>query len=460
MRTILAATLCGMMMYAPAMAQDAEPAPSAPIVTDQGQPQAQDAVSSELTPPAEITGKPVGSTLPDWAMVGPISGYTYFHRAGASLADQRADLRACRPTILAMTYPFGAETGAAGLNNYDPQVLINSGHSPGAVAGAGLVIALGVAAAIAAEQRAYELRSMQLNYENCMMVRGWSVMVLDDEAGIALGRLGERRLDERLETMVGAPTPIGTAGRQFDRAFSYRAHDTIAEMSLSLRSLPDSYFSREPRRGNNMLNAVNRSEERERAIQARESARREAERQRLLEAAFSGRPTEAGSISVDTVSALPEGSAMILMRSAGPTPRFVRMDTQEGDGADLIGLSASDQVSAFVVPAGDWRLVSLSTKTPATSHCLGAPVLRIAAGEIVFAGAFATDGSVDFGLDDARAVLAQQPHLAERLQAGSYSNGSTFECGIAAFATAYEIADAPFVEGYAGGSRALAAASE
>jgi len=165
-------------------------------------------------------------------------------------------------------------------------------------------------------------------------------------------------------------------------------------------------------------------------------------------------------VDIATLPELPQGSALVLVESAGPAPRFVRMNAQEGDGFDHIGLYQFNSVSAFVVPAGDWRLVSLSTDTPATSHCLGAPMFRVEPGQVVFAGALNVDGEVSLTLDNARAALAAQPHLAERLQPASYVNGSTFECGSAWFATAYEITDAPFVEGYAGGTRAGAAASE
>ena len=461
MRTLLAATLCGMMMHAPALAQDAEPSPSAPAATDEAQPQEHDAVSSGATE-SEPAGKPDGAS-PSSATIGPVAGYTYFHRAGASLEDQRADLDACRPVVLAMNYflPDTAVQSGSGTPATPLYMPYNPSVSPGAELGAGLVLMIGAAAAMAAQQRALELRSMQLNYENCMLVRGWSVMVLDNESGAGLDRLSRAQLTSQLDSMVGAAAPLGSIGRAFDNAHQFRPASEVDEMSLSLRLLPDSYLAREVPRGNNMLNAVNRREERDRALRARERAQREAERQRAAEAAYvGGFDGAASSVDIASMPEPPEGSALVLIESAGPSPRFVRTNVREGDGFDHIGLHQFNTVLAFAVPAGDWRLVSLSTDTPATSHCLGAPMFRVEPGQVVFAGAFDADGGVSLGLDDARAALAAQPHLAERLQAASYVNGSTFECGSAWFATAYEIADAPFVEGYAGGSRAGAPASE
>ncbi|PZO47241.1 MAG: hypothetical protein DCF16_18015 [Alphaproteobacteria bacterium] len=462
MRALWAAAICGLIFCAPATAQDGGqvaqiPAESEEItdpvtaenasVAEDGQVADANAETSDAKDKAEINSIPT---------IGPVAGYTYFHRQGATLADQRADLAMCRPTILAMTHenPSVVQSGGYPTTVYVPQN--GPAMSAGAAAGAGVAAIIVVAAVAAAQQRAGELRGMQLNYENCMLTRGWSVMVLDQETGNTLDRLSESRLEERLESMVGAAAPLGALGRAFDNAHQFGAHADVDEMSLSLRFLPDNYFAREVRRGNNMLHAASRREERERAERARERDAREAERERALEAAYEGRTEGAASVDIGALAELPEGSALILVESVGPTPRFVRMNAQEGDGADLIASRHSNTLSAFVVPAGDWRLVSLWTGAPATSHCLGAPVFRANAGDVVFAGAFGADGAADLTLENVRAQLAEHPALAERLQAASYTNGSTFECGLASFATAYEIEGAPFAEGYAWGSRAAA----
>lgn len=459
MRTLWTAALCGLMLHAPALAQDGGQTADPNVAAENLQ--AEESVATDQIPQdlETIPGKPGTFAVPPSATVGPVAGYTYFHRTGATLADQRADLDACRPTILAMTYLHQPQQGGAGggVGYYDPQVFINQGYSPSAVAGAGIVLALGAAAAMSAEQRAQELRSMQLNYENCMLVRGWNVMVLDQETGRSLDRASSSRLAQRLEDMVGASAPLGTLGRTFDNAHQFRALQDIDEISLSLQVLPSSYLAREVRRGSNMLNATNRREERERALRARERAAREAERERAVRVAFGGN-VESAVVGVDTgvPADMPEGSALVLIESDGPTPRIVRLNAVDGDGADHISLRRLNSLSAFIVPAGAWRLVSLATDAPATSHCLGAPVFQVAPGEVVFAGAFDADGGVDLGLDEVRAALASQPHLAERLEVAPWVNGSVFECGEASFATAYEIADAPFVEGYTFGSRAPA----
>lgn len=450
MRKLVSAALCVAVIAAPVTAQENGQVVETPA------PAAQTSDANVEAPSSEMLDDKFGVD----ALGGPVAGYAYFHRAGATLADQRADIDACRPVVLAMTHaaPAGVQsTNGYGATTYYYAPQSGPTMSAGAAAGAGVAAVIVVAAAVAAAQRAAELRGMQLNYENCMMVRGWSVMVLDNETGNSLDRLNESRLAERLGAMVGAAAPLGTVGRQFDNTQHFHTLAEVDEMSLSLRFLPDNYFAHELRSGNNMLNAASRREERERALRARARAEREAERERAVQAAYVGRPEgEAGSVDISTFAELSEGSALILVESGGPMLRFVRMNAQEGDGPDSIAPAQANTVSAFVVPAGDWRLVSLWTGAPATSNCLGAPVLRVGAGDVVFAGGFAANGAVDFALDNARGRLAAQPALAERLQAAAYTNGSTFECGAASFATAYEIGGAPFAEGYAWGSRAAA----
>jgi hypothetical protein len=284
-------------------------------------------------------------------------------------------------------------------------------------------------------------------------------MVLDAEAGAHLDRLSERRLSEQLETLVGAASPFGSIGRRFNNEHHFAALDDIEEMSLSLRLLPDTYLAREMRSGNNMLNTSSRREERERAIRARERAQILAEATEAARLAYAGRTLKAESVDIETMADLPEGSALIVIGVEGLTARLVRMNTQEGDGPDLIEPLRSGAMQAFVAPAGDWRLVSLWTEGVATSYCLGAPVLRVNAGDVVYAGSFDGHGVVDFALDDVRASLAARPELAERLQAGSYTNGSTFGCAGATYVTAYEIPNAPFADDYPFGSRAAGASA-
>ncbi len=444
--------LCGSLFGASAWAQEA---PLAVEDVDAAEP---GAGPEAMTPANEAAEEKPESEAPAMALptiVGPVAGYTYFHRAGATLEEQRADLGACRPAVLSMDHMAGggvvtSSSGGGGYSTvYIPQTT-SAPMSTGAAVGAGVAAVIVVAIAVDAAQRAANVRDMHLNYENCMLARGWSVVALDRGTGRQLDRLSETRLATRLEAMVGAAAPLGVISRQFGNEHQYRSADDVDEMSLSLQIMPDSFFGE---RGANDLLHRNSTEDRRRARERDERERERDERRRVL---FEGARSRGAAPIDPSAVALPGGSALIVLRSRGPSLRLVRVGAESDEGADSISLGASPTLSAYEVPAGEWRLVSLSPMMAPTSLCLGAPIFSVGAGEVVFAGAFASDGQPDLALDGAHEHLAARPDLAERLQAAAYRNGSTFECGAATFLTAFEISDAPYVEGYAGPMRASA----
>ena len=444
-RYMLGAALCGVLVCAPVMAQDAGQSVETPAP-----------VEAQEAAPAAIEAAPVedlktATTAP--TIAGPVSGYSYFHRAGATLAEQQADIEACRPQVLALEHGEGWRPPVTTRSGVYTPVYVPSSPavSPGAAAGAGLVALLAVAVVAENEQRTANVRDMHLNYENCMVARGWRVMLLDQETGRRLDRMNPRRLAEQLETMVGAAAPLGEVSRQFGNEYQYGVPDDVGEMSLSLQVMPDEYWGERP------ANDIMTNNTREDRRRARERQERQRERAELRRALFQGAPGRgAVEIHPGSLESLPEGAAVILVGSRGPHVRLVRVNPQAGDGADAIMMSSSETPGVFVVPAGEWRLTSLAPRAPATSHCLGAPVFSVSAGDVVFAGSFAADGQPDLGLDGARELLSVRPELAERLRAASYRNGSTFDCGGATYATAFEIADAPYVDGFTGVARVAA----
>ena len=123
MRAFWTSALCGLMLHAPAMAQESGQASDPPVAVENAQTEEPISVDPSTQPSEAIPGKPDPFAVLASATVGPVAGYTYFHRAGATLADQRADLAACRPAILAMTYPGPSTTGGVGY--YDPMAGIH-----------------------------------------------------------------------------------------------------------------------------------------------------------------------------------------------------------------------------------------------------------------------------------------------------------------------------------------------
>lgn len=431
----LGAALSSVLLCAPVMAQEASQTVEAA---------AQQPVAADAAPAVAPVAGPHDLPL----ISAPVAGYTYFHRAGATMAEQQADLAACRPAVLAMVYSEpGSDvvSSGAGSSTYTP-VYMPPSVSPGAAAGAGVIALLAVAVAVETERRMAATRDMHLNYENCMVARAWSVVVLDEETGRTLDRMGASRLMAALTPMVGAPTPAGTVRRQFNNDYRFASPEDVGEMSLSLQTLDDEYFG-ERQASNNMLQRNTREDNR-RARERLERANARTEARRVL---MAGRPGKGASpVDVTAIGDLPEGSALIAIASRGPSVRLVNVGAQAGEQADALLATSLDGVQFFAVPAGDWRLTSLSTAAPATSLCLGAPSFNVAAGEIVYAGAFGVDGQPDLALDGVREQLVARPDLAERVRAASYRNGVTFDCGGASFLAAFHINGAPFEDSYTG----------
>ena len=443
-RYFLGAALGSVLLCAPVMAQDA--GQDAASVDVQTQPVA---VPNDAAGPvsAAVEAAPAPNVVAPPVIDGPVEGFTYFHRTGATMADHQADLAACRPSVLAMVHrEAGSDVVQSGSGVYTPVYVPQMpAGSAGAAAGAGIIALLAVAVVVEAEQRAAEVRDMHLNYENCMVARGWNVMLLDQEAGRPLDRLSAGRLATALEPMVGAATPAGTVRRQFNNDFRFSSPEDVGEMSLSLQIVDENYFGE--REANDIM-ARNSREDRRRARERQERANARAEARLLL---FQGRPGKGASpAEMSAIGEAAEGTAIIVMESRGPSVRLVNAGVQAEEGVDAILATPSGGLQYFTVSAGDWRLTSLSTSAPATSLCLGAPSFNVAAGEVVYAGAFAADGQPDLALESVREQLAARPDLAERLRAASYRNGGTFDCGGATFLSAFHVNDAPFEEGYTG----------
>jgi hypothetical protein len=367
---------------------------------------------------------------PTQAQKPDADGYTYFHRVGATLAQQRADLDLCMPAVQAMTQPY-----------------VSSPYAYTMASQYGLGGVIGAAAAEDQARRLAQERAMPGNYENCMVTRGWSVVRLDEQIGRELARLNTRALSERLTTMVGAETPQGEVTREFGNEFYVRNGWNLP--SLSLQVLPEGHleifqYQRRPAIGA-MTSEIHRARAQER--RDRQAAAR------LQRAEFMGSEEgRARQVSAMEVASLSNDATLLLVRAAGAEgrPVFVRADATEGSGPDSILVSPTTDIQIYAVTPGRWRLTTFDDQG-SFSYCLGAPSIEIGAGEVVFAGTFMPNvATPDMTLDDARAALAAAPTLSERVRAASYVNGDTFACGGGASSIyAHDIPGAPFREGQA-----------
>lgn len=389
-------------------------------------------------------------------IVLPELGAAYFNRPGETLETHRAALEACRADVAPLMQPYPNSAGASG-----------------AAAAGGLAGALVGTAMDAQAQTVATLKAMHANYENCMVVRGWRVVQLDAAHGAQLDELEPDALAARLASMVGSETPEGRVVRSFSNEVAERGTTLYAPprtpqtISLSLQLLPESYLEIPTRANRRPMSAMTSDEIREQAEERRETqAAQRAQREALL-----GRDRRfARATDADDLAGLAADATLVVIRvygDAGAGVVLVRTDA-ENDRDDSILAQAPvprrrdpsrERTLVFAVPPGHWRVTAMTPSVQAlTSFCLGAPSFDVAAGEAVFAGSFgfgATGPRLEMALEPARAALAGAPAVAERLRAATYTNGETFQCGApGSYLYAYEIADAPFRDGYAMGSRA------
>lgn len=372
--------------------------------------------------------------------------WTYFNRAGATYAEQRADLEAC----------YGA------IDTVIPRTYASPPTNPVYIQQYGLGGALGSAMAESEYYRMAVQPLMRDNYESCMVVRGWRVVRLDEAMSRELGRLSGEELARRLEPLVGADPPPGTIAREpFDNSGATNVTVTTGPTtlsllgppaSLSLRALPDSMLAPPARRQRAAIGGMSSEQVRERARERREIE----ETRRADHMALFGRedgqiwPTTPSSITLDPQS------AVIVISSGGPRFQLVRSGGAGDTAAGSYVAVESNAPAVFVVPPGHWRISGLANYGPGpVSFCLGAPGFDVVAGDVVYAGDFAYGAVVDLSLERAQAALADVPALAAQLRPAAYTNGETFGCdGGASLIYAFEVDGAPFAENYRWGSRA------
>jgi hypothetical protein len=362
-------------------------------------------------------------------------GFTYFNRPGATSEQHFADLEACRQQVRRVSPPFG---GSGALE-------------------------------VAIEGAVVMRRGRAANFENCMVVKGWRVARVRAELAQELDRLDRDALGARLEVMVGADIPESEIVRRFGN------DATNASVHL---------FER-PGAGDQISLSVKAMPEREAWTDEERDAERELARS-FGRMPRSARPPE--PLRGRALSSLPADAAVIVihvgmpMRSPSANPYFrsgviferVPQDNRPAWSTDglpnvffakppgrLIA-AAGDRLNegtlVFSVPPGRWRLVAMNQIEYSISFCLGSPSFEIAAGEVVYAGAYYTDlrpRGPDMSLERAREALADAPNLAQRLRAAVYENGDTFNCA-GAYLYAYEIEGAPFRQNYTWGSAASA----
>jgi len=364
-------------------------------------------------------------------------GYTYFNKPGAQVAAHDADVRDCK-----------VKAGRLHQPDTSPPV-----YAPG------LAGAIGAAIGKAIVMAMNDAKARPVNVENCMVVKGWRVLALDPATGEAVSKLDNAGKVARMTPLIGAAEPEGTIVRVFanDAANAQTAgmfspaRNTI-KSALSVEAMGDPPESDKPTK--------------EKPAPAPKLAK-------------SARPP--APLKAEQLGEIPANSALIVVNLQGAGALSVGFEREGPDArtpawadgrpgsfvaaqpvkATATAGGAQGTTLVFAVPPGRWKIAHLSAGLFTVSLCLGAPSFEVAAGEVVYAGAFDPASATntigpEMALEPYRAVFPALSGLGEKMRPASYVNGATGQC-YGAYMYALETTGRPFAEGYALGSRALPA---
>ena len=362
------------------------------------------------------------------------AGYTYYNRPGADLVAHDLDVAACRRLAAATHQP-------------PPHTSV--------VAQGGIYGAIGVAIGEAIVSGIQDHRGHLVNIENCMVVKGWRVVVLDQAEGQALAEGDKKTRTEKIRAWVGAETPHGTIVRTFDNDALDRG--TVMFVTANPAGKPLSTdasvkipAAREPTRAE--LEADLNDQDRP-VIKALKPLKPEE---------LGGVPDGAGLIVVN-VSGI--GDNALYFARVGPnadTPATVDgkaggfVVAQPAKAFAKAGTSTGMTV-VYAVPPGRWRLAGMSAGEFSVSFCMGAPSFTVAPGDVVFAGSFDMASKTltpDMTVDAVKGVFPGLSTLPDRLRAAEWTNGATGPCG-GVYIFALEFPSRPFADGYHMGSLAV-----
>ena len=344
------------------------------------------------------------------SLVRMTTGFTYFNRAGANLDQHNTSLRDCMAKAAAIVTMDEAVNGAG---------LFASWSRPGPVAAAA---------------------------ENCMVVRGWRVVRLDDAEGAALAKLPAEQLSQRLAEWVGEATPHGQVARVWNNEAaraSVKRYEVRAwasdKASLSLALLKDE-----------KVEATKPA-----AMPPGFKLDKSWPLKPLKPADIAAAPAKTAVLvfGVKGIS-LSNGVALSFARVGADNDPAPALTDKAPDYATVTGRwgKKDGAFTILALPPGKWRITSLGVM-PVLSLCLGAPAFEVRAGDVVYAGMFDLGSEVlgpDLAHEPGKAPLAGQP-AAETIRPASYVNGSTGLCAGAGL-YALEVPGAPFEPDYVAGS--------
>ena len=334
-------------------------------------------------------------------MVRSTPGLTYFNRPGADMAAHEAALVECVQSIRVISNMRNTMTNAPNLA---------TGLIWGAAFDAG------------------DRMALPGSVENCMVAQGWRVIRLPEQTGGQLRRLSRTELSARLAAWVGAEMPEGEVARVFaneglrgDANWTGRgagkADDMLSLKTIDLRSLPAPRSLYAP---------------------GVDLAAPSAPYRDWLPETIADLPADVPVVLFKVISRRPVNSAAVTFRRAtgddfavqgNPMGEMGILESFQGNVHQRMfkGRNAVEYVMAIPVVPGAYHLSGRGV----VSFCHGSPVMDVAAGDVVYAGAFDITGpslEPDMSLDPARAFLTHDPARAGKLRAAAWRNGGGFRC--------------------------------
>jgi len=376
------------------------------------------------------------------SLTGSSPGYHYFWKAGAAIGEHDGAVIDCAVRTRAMINGSDAGSGVAAATGA-------AGGFAGGLVG-GLIV--GIIAANEARQGA------AANVENCMALKGWSVVALPFDEGEAIRDLDDPApIREKLAPLTGAAEPQGPvlrgpyANELAAGKFLIGPAQDLDKLSLSVRATRPAAEAAEAAAGKltppkpDLPKGV-KAPKAIRGLKSEALASADAAKSYVvLRFSGAGRVIDGAAVTLSRLA--PDGSEVV--HDGAPTTvflglikgkRFQRVEDAAGKHNDHV----------VDVPPGRWKLATVSMSAFDADLCFGAPAFEIGAGETIWLGDMTLADSGGYPLDasilaDARAILAANPAIAERATAPEWTNGFTADC-FGSYAYAYDVPGAPFVD--------------
>ncbi|MAW79797.1 MAG: hypothetical protein CMI63_06130 [Parvularcula sp.] len=295
------------------------------------------------------------------------------------------------------------------------------------------------------------------NIENCMALKGWSVIGLTDDEGKALEAWDDdpSLLREQLAPLIEQPSAPGIvlrgpfANELAVGEFRVEEAGDLEEVSLSCRALEDLTEAAveaagelkppKPPKGVKAPKPVKATKEKDIATINTDKAQ-------VVLSMLGGR-TNLNMYSITLQRLADDGSEVVydgaptnVTLGGNLTPKIRK--TREGD------IRRYDFLAE--IPPGIWKIAAINWSVYAADLCFGAPAFAIQDGETLFLGTLSVPEEGGYPLDQsdlgvAHDILEPLPTLAERVKFAALTNGFTSDC-FGSYAYAYEQPGAPFVD--------------